>query len=75
MNDRISMFRSARLSIYPPLRSGANCRWALLTTVVKRGIPTGQIIQDGIIGSAPAMPNEAEIVMLMDAALAQMRLP
>ncbi len=74
MNDRISQYRSARLSIYPPQRAGGNCRWALLESRIKRGIPAGVILSDGIIASAPSHPTEAEVVMLMDAALAQMRL-
>jgi len=66
MNDRISRYRSSRLSIYWPVQAGGQARWALLATTVKNGIPGGHIIADGVLPSQSAYPAEWEVWEAID---------
>lgn len=71
MNDRISRYRSARLSLFLPARDGGNVRYALLRLGVRNGVPQGQILVDGVLPSAPASPTTEELLELFDSALRQ----
>lgn len=71
MPDRISQYRTARLSLFLPHRDGGNVRYALLVNTVIRGVPSGQIVVDGTLPSAPARPTTEELLELFDSAIRQ----
>ncbi len=71
MHDRISRYRVARLSLYPPSRDGGNWRYAIVASTIKRGIPDARIIADGIMSGGKASPTAEEVIEAMDAALRQ----
>lgn len=71
MADRISSYRTARLSLHLPPPGGDQARWSLLLLGVRNGIPMGQIHSDGVVRFDPAMPLEQEALLGLDAALAQ----
>ncbi len=75
MADRISRYRVARLSMYPPPTNGGNARYAVLANTIRRGVPHGQIITDGVVPNAPASPTTEELLELFDSALRQNMLP
>lgn len=74
MADRISRYRVARLSLFPPERDGGNARYAVVANVIKRGVPSGMILVDGVLPSAPSHPTTEELLELFDSALRQHRL-
>jgi hypothetical protein len=74
MPDRVSRYRSVRLNLHPPAEDGGNCRWSVLALTIRNGIPSGSIVADGVIASAPSHPSEHQMVELFDAALSQMGL-
>lgn len=69
--DRVSRYRVARLSVYPPERDGGQARYALITNVVKNGVPTGQILVDGVLNGCPSYPTTEEVLEMLDAAVRQ----
>lgn len=71
MPDRTSRFRVARLSVFPPMVAGSHARYALTASVIRRGVPTAQILFDGTLPNAPAFPNTEELLELFDSALRQ----
>lgn len=71
MHDRISQFRVARMSVFPPYLSGDNARYALTACTVRRGIPNAQILVDGVLPNAPAHPTTEELLELFDSAIRQ----
>jgi hypothetical protein len=71
MNDRVSRFQVARLSLYPPAKPGGHYRYALIATTIRGGIPSGQILVDGLVRDGHPSPTTEEILMAMDAALRQ----
>lgn len=70
-NDTISRFRVARLSLFPPVESGRNARYALTANRIVRGIPTGVIVVDGVLPGAPSHPTTDELLRLFDSAIRQ----
>lgn len=75
MADTISNYRVARLSVYPPQKAGGHARYAVIAHVIKRGIPTAQVLVDGILPGAPTHPTTQELLELFDAAVRQNMLP
>lgn len=69
--DRISQYRVARWSLFPPRESGGNARYAVVANTIRNGIPHGQILLDGILPNAPAQPTTEELLELFDSALRQ----
>jgi len=69
--DRISRYRVARLSLFPPMRDGDAARYALIANTIRRGVPSGQILVDGTLPSMPSKPTTEEVLEAMDAALRQ----
>ncbi len=74
MSDRISFYRVARLSLFPPREDRGHARYALVANRIVRGVPQGQILLDGVVQSAPASPTTDELLELFDSALRQHRL-
>lgn len=69
--DRISQYRVARFSLYPPQTSGGQARYAIIANTIRRGVPHGQILVDGVVPNAPAHPTTEELLELFDSALRQ----
>lgn len=69
MNDRISSYRVARLAIHVPQVSGDRAPWSLIATGVKRGIPTTNILLDGVVRLAPRNPTTEELLEAFDSAI------
>jgi hypothetical protein len=75
MADQISMYRVARLAMFPATVGDAgHARWSLVSNVIRGGIPTARILGDGLIPGVPTHPTQEEVVEAMDAALRSMRL-
>ena len=74
MSDRISTYRVARLSLYPPHGERGNARYACIANRIIRGVPRGQILFDGVLQGAPPSPTTDELLELFDSALRQHRL-
>lgn len=70
MPDVISRYRVARLSLFPPVTDGNYARYALTASVIKKGIPSAQILVDGVLPNAPCYPTTEELLALFDSALA-----
>jgi len=70
-NDRVSRYRVARISLFPPQTPGGNARYCLIASTIRNGVPRGQIIVDGIIPNAPAFPTTEELLELFDSAVRQ----
>lgn len=71
MPDQISVFRVARLSLYPPTNVRSGARYALIANRVKRGIPTANILLDGVVHGVDPSPTTEELLEAFDSALAQ----
>ena len=71
MPDRISRYRVARISMFPPMAAGNMARYALTASVIRNGVPTSQILLDGLVPNAPAFPTTEELLELFDSALRQ----
>lgn len=69
MNDRVSGYRVARFSMFPPLTKGNHARYCLVSHTIRRGIPNAQILVDGIVPAAPLFPTTEELLELFDSAL------
>lgn len=69
--DQISRFRVARLSLFPPMTGGDVARYAAITTVIKKGIPTSQILCDGTLRGVHPFPTHEEVLEAFDAAIRQ----
>lgn len=70
-NDRISRYRVARISLFPPQVPGDGARYALIASTIRNGVPRGQILLDGVVPNAPAFPTTDELLELFDSALRQ----
>lgn len=68
MSDRMSRFRVARFSIFPPMNTGGNARYALVASTIRRGVPNAQILVDGVLPDAPTHPTTEELLELFDSA-------
>lgn len=75
MYDTTSRYRVARLCVFPPhsVPEGAG-RWALTASLIRKGVPTAQILGDGVLPAMSSRPTTEEVIMAMDAALSSMRL-
>ena len=71
MPDRISRFRVARMSVFPPMEAGNHARYAVTASTIRRGVPSAQILFDGTLPNAPAFPTTEELLELFDSALRQ----
>lgn len=71
MNDRISRFRVARLSLYPPQLQTGSCPYVMTASVIKAGIPSTRILVDGRLPVLSSTPTTEEILEAMDAAIRQ----
>jgi hypothetical protein len=71
MNDRISVYRVARLSLFPPMTSGEIARYAIIANTLRKGVPSGQILADGVLRGVAPFPTTEEVLEAMDAALRQ----
>ena len=71
MPDRICRYRVARLSVFPPLLEPGDARYAIISNVVKNGVPTGQILADGTLRGCSPFPTTEEVLEMMDAAVRQ----
>lgn len=74
MHDRISQYRVARLSLFPPQSGPGNARWALTASLIKGGIPTAHILGDGVLRDWSTQPTTEEVLMGLDAAVRSMML-
>lgn len=75
MVDRISNYRTVRLVLFLPQRPRAGIRWAVTKIGVRSGVPTGQVVADGIMKGGNDHPSEAEIWEYLDAVVRQYVLP
>lgn len=73
--DRISRYRVARLSLFPPATHPGQARYAVTASTIRNGIPHAQILLDGVLPNAPAVPTTEELLELFDSALRQHFLP
>jgi len=71
VNDHISRFRVARLSLYPPHVGTGAAPYALIASVIKGGIPSTRILADGRLPALSSAPTTEEILEAMDAAIRQ----
>lgn len=69
--DRISRFRVARISLFPPQAKGGWARYALIASTIKNGVPSGQILLDGQLAGVDPFPTTEELLVAFDAALRQ----
>lgn len=75
MPDRISRYRVARLSLFPPMTAGGNAAYAVVASTIRNGIPNAQILVDGQLRDVPSHPTTEELLELFDSALRQHMLP
>ncbi len=71
MNDRVSKYRVARLSLFPPQTPGGNYRYALVANTVRNGIPHAVILCDGVVPGGHPFPTTEEVLEAIDAAVRQ----
>lgn len=71
MNDRISRFRVARLSIYPPQTGSGAAPYALIANTIKNGVPRAQILVDGRLPNLSTHPTTEELLEAFDLAIRQ----
>lgn len=71
MSDRISRYRVARLSVFPPTKAGGNARYCLTASTIRNGVPHTTILVDGVIPSSPSAPTTEEVLELFDSAVRQ----
>jgi len=60
MADRISTFRTIRLSIHPSPLGGGPAEWALSVAATTGGVPRGQVLMRGRLhdlGTDPTVPE------------------
>ena len=69
--DTMSRYRVARLSLFPPMQAGHHARYAVVSHVIKRGIPSAQILVDGILPNQPCYPTTEELLEAFDSAIRQ----
>lgn len=69
--DRISRFRVARLSLFPPLTASGQARYAMIASTVRNGVPHSQILIDGQLRDVPSHPTTEELLELFDVAIRQ----
>lgn len=74
MPDRVSMYRVARLSLYPPSGDHGQARYACIASTITHGIPRATVLFDGVLSGVATHPQEWEVIEAMDAALRQQRL-
>lgn len=65
-NDRISRYRVARLSVFPPQAAGGHARYALVASTIRRGVPNAQILLDGVLPGLATYPTTEELLEGMD---------
>lgn len=71
MPDRISRFRVARLSIFPPQTGGGQARYCLTASTIRKGVPHTQILVDGVLPMSSQMPTTEELLEAIDSAVRQ----
>lgn len=71
MPDRISQYRVARLSLYPPAQEGGHWRYALIASTIRKGIPHTQVLLDGVITGGTTRPTTEEVLLALDAVVRQ----
>jgi len=71
VNDRVSRYRVARMSVFPPSTEGGHARYCIVAHRIRNGIPSGQILLDGVLPGAPTSPTTEELLALFDSALRQ----
>lgn len=71
MNDRISRYRVARLSLFPPQGGTGAAPYALVASTIRNGIPHAQILVDGRLPNLSPFPTTEELLEAMDAAIRQ----
>lgn len=69
VNDIVSRYRVARLSLFLPPRDGLSAHYALLVNEVTKGIPRGTVLLDGVLPSCPSKPHLEDLLALLDSAL------
>ena len=69
MSDRISRFRVARLSLYPPQVGTGAAPYALIANTIRNGVPRAQIVVDGRLPGVNAAPTTEELLEAFDAVL------
>jgi hypothetical protein len=69
--DRISRYRVARLSLFPPQIKDGSARYALVANTIRNGVPSAQILVDGQLSGVAMRPTTEEVLEAMDAALRQ----
>jgi hypothetical protein len=69
--DRISRYRCARLTLFPPQVASGVARYALIANTIRNGVPSGQILVDGTLLGVACTPTTEEVLEAMDAALRQ----
>jgi hypothetical protein len=69
--DRISRYRVARLSLFPPQISGGPARYALVANTIRNGVPSAQILCDGTLLGVATHPTTEEVLEALDAAVRQ----
>lgn len=67
--DRISRFRVARLSLYPPVTGVGGARYALIASTIRKGVPHAQILLDGCVPGVNAQPTTEELLEAFDTAI------
>lgn len=71
MNDRISRYRVARFSLFPPSAAGGNWRYALVANTINQGVPHATILLDGVLPGGHPQPTVEELLEAFDAAIRQ----
>lgn len=71
MPDQISQFRVARLSLYPPQNVRSGARYALIANTIRRGIPSAQVLVDGVVHGVNPQPTTEELLEAFDSAIRQ----
>lgn len=69
--DRISKYRVARLSLFPPSAPGGNWRYALVANTIRNGIPHAVILGDGVLPNGHPFPTTEEVWEAVNAAALQ----
>jgi len=61
MSDRISQFRTIRLSHHPGASDRGQWVWALSISETRTGVPHGSVLARGVLDDLPAAPTPPEI--------------
>lgn len=67
MADRVSTYRVIRLAIHVPPTGGTDARWTLVAVGHRSGIPTANILLDGVVHLQGPAPTTQEIVEAIEA--------